>query len=140
MSLLPWLRRRGRRVVELDDEHEPVAGGTPADLRTMPYDAYLQTDHWAEQRWAALERAAWRCQVCNAPRQLHVHHRTYKRRGAELERDLVVLCGDCHVLFHEHGRLRSDDLLIEVRGTGEHGECLVCERHAGHQVAGGRTR
>lgn len=134
--------RRGLALlfVEQDDEHEPVAGGAPADLRTMPYDQYLQTDHWIEQRWGALERAAWRCQVCNAPRQLHVHHRTYKRRGDELERDLVVLCGDCHTLFHQNGRLHPDDLLIEVRGTGEYGECLVCERHSERQASSGTVR
>src|SRR6516165_10155986 len=57
-------------------------------LRTMPYREYLQTPEWQDRRRAALTRADRRCQVCNrSNRALHVHHRTYERRGAELETD-----------------------------------------------------
>jgi 5-methylcytosine-specific restriction endonuclease McrA len=75
-------------------------------LRTMPYYEYLQTDHWKETRKAALKRAGFRCQVCNTnERTLHVHHRTYERRGQELARDLIALCESCHQTFHDNGEL-----------------------------------
>ena len=32
---------------------------------------------------------------------LQVHHRTYERRGAELDSDLIAFCPTCHGLFHE---------------------------------------
>jgi hypothetical protein len=75
-------------------------------LRSMPYREYLTTDHWRRLRDAALRRAHFKCQVCNAGDvRLNVHHRTYERRGSERADDLVVLCEPCHLLFHEQGRL-----------------------------------
>jgi 5-methylcytosine-specific restriction endonuclease McrA len=73
----------------------------PPDYKTMPYDQYLQTAHWQATRQGALTRAKFACQICNAKERLHVHHRTYARRGEELPEDLTVLCADCHGLFHE---------------------------------------
>jgi chromosomal replication initiation ATPase DnaA len=70
------------------------------ELRTMPYDQYLLTPEWQERRKQALLRAQYRCQVCNSTERLHVHHRTYERRGAEEAGDLTVLCRDCHELYH----------------------------------------
>lgn len=75
------------------------------DLRTMSYKQYLLTPEWQERRKAALKRAGYKCQVCNRSRTLHVHHRTYERRGVELARDLVVLCDECHALYHGKGLL-----------------------------------
>jgi len=78
-------------------------------LRTMPYREYLQTPEWQERRKAALKRAGYKCQVCNRSRQLHTHHRTYERRGAELARDLIVLCDECHALYHGKGLLPAHE-------------------------------
>lgn len=74
-------------------------------LKHIPYAVYLRTDHWKNTREAALDRAHHRCQVCNATKGLQTHHRTYQRRGAELPEDLIVLCHDCHSIFHREGRL-----------------------------------
>lgn len=75
------------------------------ELRTMPYRDYLQTPEWADRRSGALRRARYRCQTCAEGGKLHVHHRTYVRRGAEYSSDLIVLCADCHRLFHERRSL-----------------------------------
>lgn len=72
-------------------------------LARMTYREYLQTPEWQERRGEALMRAQGRCQVCNKPYNLDVHHRTYERRGAEAPDDLTVLCRTCHATFH--GRL-----------------------------------
>lgn len=78
--------------------------GRSTALRTMPYAAYLRTNHWQHKRLMALRRAGWRCQVCNEEaskgKPLDVHHRTYERRGAERAEDVIVLCRRCHELFH----------------------------------------
>jgi len=71
------------------------------DLSTMPYEDYLQTPEWQIRRFAKLWMVGHRCQVCNSPGPLEVHHRTYERRGNELPEDLTALCEDCHSLFHE---------------------------------------
>jgi len=40
-------------------------------------------------------------QVCGeADRRLDAHHNTYERYGDESVYDLVVLCAQCHQLFH----------------------------------------
>jgi len=75
------------------------------ELLQLPYPAYLETPHWQNCREQALEAAQHRCAICNAANSLEVHHRTYERRGQESPGDLTVLCGDCHKLFHDNGRL-----------------------------------
>lgn len=82
-----------------------VEASTWIALVTIPYEDYLQTTWWKNVREAALKRAEYRCQVCYSPNNLHVHHRTYERRGKEKDSDLTVLCSECHKLFHDNRRL-----------------------------------
>jgi len=70
------------------------------NLRTMPYQEYLQSDHWAAKRKEALDFYGHRCVVCHTTAQLQVHHRTYAHKGLENMNDLVVLCSECHKLYH----------------------------------------
>jgi 5-methylcytosine-specific restriction endonuclease McrA len=72
-------------------------------LKTMPYREYLRTPEWAERRRGALRRAGHTCETCGKDGALHVHHRTYERRGEENPDDLVVLCEDCHLAVHTSG-------------------------------------
>lgn len=69
-------------------------------LRAMPYPEYLKTDHWQLTRRAALARAGRTCERCGEQKNLHVHHLTYVRRGAEDDADLMVLCRRCHFDIH----------------------------------------
>jgi 5-methylcytosine-specific restriction endonuclease McrA len=81
--------------------------------QAMPYDQYLQTDHWQEVRRLALGRADNRCQLCNdGDSTLDVHHRTYENLGQESENDTIVLCRGCHTTFHEKMEVsrNGDDL------------------------------
>ena len=81
-------------------------------LRSMPYRDYLKTPEWSAKRSDAMRRSRYRCQTCASGGELHVHHRTYVRRGDDRASDLSVLCADCHRVFHEHRSLadqgRSD--------------------------------
>lgn len=65
------------------------------------YYEYLRSTEWQVVRRLALERAAGRCQICNQPGRLDVHHRTYERLGHELLSDVTVLCRDCHAKHHD---------------------------------------
>lgn len=65
------------------------------------YKEYLNSDHWKQIRLKALDRAGNRCQLCSSTNNLNVHHNTYKNRGNEDLKDLVVLCRDCHMKFHD---------------------------------------
>lgn len=78
-------------------------------LRTMPYSEYLMTPAWRETRNRALCAVGYSCQICNAHGvELHVHHRTYERRGYEQPFDLIVLCSECHQLFHRHAKIHDE--------------------------------
>ena len=65
------------------------------------YKEYLNSDHWKQIRLKALDRAGNRCQLCSSTDNLNVHHNTYKNRGNEDLKDLVVLCRECHAKFHD---------------------------------------
>ncbi len=71
----------------------------------LSYQEYIRSGAWYRKRYGALQRAENRCQVCNSPEQLQVHHRSYQNLGSEKPSDLVVLCECCHKLFHEHRKL-----------------------------------
>lgn len=78
-------------------------------LRALPYAEYLQSEHWQDIRKAALKRSRYRCQVCNtSERTLNVHHRTYEHRGEEYAADVIVLCENCHEIFHLNGKLSKE--------------------------------
>jgi hypothetical protein len=89
---------------------EPVApASTPppsarlAELSAMPYREYLRTPEWRRIRAATLHRANYECALDPThTAALHVHHRTYDRRGAEQPSDLLVLCEECHRVHHAH--------------------------------------
>lgn len=94
--------------VDYDALHEAYKVARAKLYRAMPYPEYLKTDHWQDLRDDALERAGRRCQVCNTSLgSLHVHHRSYDRRGQEAPEDLIVLCADCHRVFHENREIAS---------------------------------
>jgi hypothetical protein len=99
------LARQGRMI--LADTATGYMTGFPVvsaergdELAEMHYADYLLTPEWKARRQAVLEWAAQACQVCCRKDRLHVHHRTYVRRGVERPSDLIVLCADCHGLFH----------------------------------------
>jgi 5-methylcytosine-specific restriction endonuclease McrA len=89
-------------------------------MKPAGYDNYLRSEHWQQVREDALSRARRRCQVCNSPDELHVHHRTYERLGFERAGDVTVLCRGCHKLFHEQeartGRMRKLSEVLRDEG------------------------
>lgn len=70
-------------------------------LLSLPYDEYLLTLHWQSVRKTALKKADYKCQACSGnDTKLHVHHNSYENLGEERDSDLIVLCENCHALFH----------------------------------------
>lgn len=71
------------------------------ELKSLPYKEYLKTDHWQSLRREALLLSGRSCALCPSKnQQLHVHHKTYVNKGQEPQKDLIVLCKDCHKKFH----------------------------------------
>lgn len=69
------------------------------ELGYSNYREYLKAPHWAKLK--ARYRASDLPQecVCGDP-DVHLHHTTYERIGAERLTDLVPLCRSCHRLVH----------------------------------------
>lgn len=69
------------------------------------YAQYLRSEHWRMLRQRMLARSGGICQRCQRSHRdygfLDVHHRDYRRFGAEREADLIVLCRECHISEHE---------------------------------------
>jgi Zn finger protein HypA/HybF involved in hydrogenase expression len=93
-------KQPGLEVVRQSQARMDALAARREELAAMPYQEYLQTEEWQETRKDALRRAKYRCQLCYGEGVLHVHHRTYERRGHELSSDLIVLCESCHRLHH----------------------------------------
>jgi 5-methylcytosine-specific restriction endonuclease McrA len=101
--------------------NERSVASLPQHPTRRAYREYLRTEHWKQVRVRALEYADYSCQVCESGGEVHVHHRTYDRLGAERPADLTVLCAKCHALFH---RKDADDLvgrLAEARMYAHNG-------------------
>lgn len=79
-------------------------------VEALPYSEYLKTECWQKKRQQAIEFWGQRCMVCDSQNALNVHHRTYRRLGNESVLDLVVLCSDCHALFHNKLNRDTEDI------------------------------
>jgi hypothetical protein len=102
------IKRETQGCARLITKLAVLSGPHPLPTLARGYRNYLASDEWLEKRRAAHERAGHRCQVCNSDSgDFDVHHRTYERVGKELPEDLLVLCRECHKLFHESGQLRA---------------------------------
>lgn len=74
------------------------------NLCHMRYQDFLKTRYWRVISQAAKKKTPY-CQDCfEYLQQLHVHHKTYVRRGLEwlFPDDLIVLCHSCH--RERHGK------------------------------------
>jgi hypothetical protein len=83
-------------------EDAPVISDSGAGVN---YYEYLKSDKWRRKSAEAKARAGNRCQVCNSPRKLNTHHRTYEHLGDEPPEDLTVLCNECHKTFSKQRKL-----------------------------------
>lgn len=65
------------------------------------YQEYLKSDWWQKRRLARGWLSNWTCDRCNINGiQMHIHHLSYDRIGAELDEDLECICWICHAKEH----------------------------------------
>lgn len=70
----------------------------PKKKRYLKYADYLKSGHWkrVKERFKGSV-----CYVCGTSENIHVHHKTYKRKGREPNKDLLPLCGKHHGELHK---------------------------------------
>lgn len=69
------------------------------------YENYMRSPTWATRRaqFIATQRVV-EC-PCGSTDDLHVHHITYERLGAEADDDLLLVCQRCHSRIHHLERV-----------------------------------
>jgi hypothetical protein len=79
----------------------------------MTYQDYLNSEGWKAKRAMILNMWGNRCALCNEGGELHLHHRTYERKGNEDPFDLVPLCKKHHEMVHENDIPKEKEISIE---------------------------
>lgn len=66
------------------------------------YLKYLQSNDWKTKRQHIAEIRKFTCEKCKKIIKVgfHIHHKTYKHLGRELDCELMFLCEDCHNKLH----------------------------------------
>lgn len=103
--------RAAKRPQWKQEQNNALRNNPPQFLGTRTveryqYREYLQSYEWINKaKQKKLENPNF--SLCNRTIGLHTHHRTYVRCGSENQHDLVVLCSDCHKLFHDNYEYQS---------------------------------
>lgn len=63
------------------------------------YNYYLNSNWWKKRRQEILNQRKV-CEICGSDNNLQVHHLNYKRLGKEDNKDLMLLCDNCHRKVH----------------------------------------
>lgn len=72
------------------------------EIGISEYKQYFNTRHWKriKNRYIKHNKNA-KCYVCNSKRNLLLHHVSYQNLGAEeLNKDIYIVCYDCHQVIH----------------------------------------
>lgn len=100
-----------------------VPRGKLVAMGFLAYSDYLRSPHWTNLRKRFFASKLVRrsidgralCTACgNQIGPLSLHHKSYKRFGAEWLMDLVLLCQPCHELAHAAHRENKRDGLWRV--------------------------
>tara|TARA_R100000734_G_C3319120_1_gene114332 strand:+ start:6665 stop:7234 length:570 start_codon:yes stop_codon:yes gene_type:complete len=83
---------------------------------------YVKSFIWRNKRKYLLKKRGIKCEDCgyipNDSKYLHIHHRTYRRWGHEHQRDLKILCENCHNIIHDNFTIKEiEDLYTKEQQT-----------------------
>lgn len=75
--------------------------------RTKLLKEYCNTDLWQERKVQLFEKYGRMCEICSSKIIVQVHHNNYETVGCESDKDLTILCRECHNFFHSRSRVKS---------------------------------
>lgn len=79
-------------------------------INTLQYNQYMNSYQWEVTKKKYYSRHGKECRACKTNLDLHVHHLSYDKLGAEEDTDLVCLCQKCHNYVHRYIKERKLDL------------------------------
>jgi hypothetical protein len=72
------------------------------------YAAHLRSPYWANLKTKVMRRRGAKCEMCCASEKpLDLHHHHYRTFGRERQKDVAVLCRECHRLADAERRMRG---------------------------------
>ena len=88
------------------ESEQPYYNEVEKRIKSMKYRDFLRTPCWDGVRSYKLKKSNYCCELCGGKGVLNVHHKSYENHGKEFDmeiadRDLIVLCKDCHAKFHD---------------------------------------
>jgi len=78
----------------------------------MNYRSYISSSAWTKRKTLYYKTHPKKCARCGSGDDIHLHHHTYDRLGAELDADLVAVCEPCHKLIHKYHDAHGGSLTV----------------------------
>jgi len=82
------------------------------------YKEYLGSPEWKQLSEFVKRQAGWKCQICDSPIDLVVHHRNYEGGANENGENCIAVCKSCHAKIHRKGGGEAGVLGDEVENIG----------------------
>lgn len=80
----------------------------------LDYDQYINSPRWRRRKVEYFARHNRLCRLCGKGKDIHLHHLTYERMGAELDSDLMPLCQRCHDIVHQYAKRKPNLSLADA--------------------------
>ena len=88
------------------------------------YLEHLKSIYWATLKKKVIKRRGYQCEKCHAVSvRLDLHHEHYKTFGKERQKDVVLLCRNCH---------KVEDLKRKIRGQADKAWYRLCGDFGGN--------
>ena len=98
--------------------------------RKVGYDKYIKSPIWERRKRELFERLSAvepECEVCRSTQTIQVHHNTYENiYTREKNRDLIILCQDCHHQFHSNRKLYTGITQVAKDKAYTKARCSMC--------------
>jgi len=90
----------------------------------MDYNTYINSNKWKARRIQYYKTHKKHCVACTTKENIHLHHLTYERMGAEHDDDLMSLCEKCHSVVHQYQR----ETKLELKQATERAVLMIQTR------------
>lgn len=90
------------------------------------YKRYMGSSDWLkDKRREAFSQLGSACEICSSTKNINIHHNNYNRlEGESVWADLLIVCEECHKLFHKKTRGRDMRNADPLKSQSE--LCTVC--------------
>ena len=90
----------------------------------LKYAEHLRSSYWSQLKQKVLKRRGHKCEQCqSSDKPLDLHHQHYRTFGRERQKDVLLLCRECH---------HREDVERKKRGDAQRAWCRLCGEFGGY--------